>query len=69
MLHAHTTATADQGVGEPWIPIRKGNSPPPPFDFAAERILCILRSNSGELNEMKFTQMLTDRLRALLRES
>lgn len=71
MLHARTTATADQGVGEPagWIPIREGNSPPPPFDFAAERILYIPRSNSGELNETKFRQMLTDRLRALLRES
>jgi len=67
----HALATADQDVGEPagWIPIREGNSPPPPFDFASERILYIPRSICGELNETKLRQMLADRIGALLRES
>ena len=58
MLHARTTATAEQDMGEPagWIPIREEKSPPAPFDFASERILIIPRSASGELNETKWSR-------------
>lgn len=71
MLHARTTAAVNQDASEPagWIPIRESASPPPPFDFASERILYVPRSAHGDLNETKLTQMLTDRIRALLRES
>ena len=71
MLHARTTAAADADGGEPagWIPVREQESPPPPFDFAAERIVQVPRSRAGDLNESKLREMLRRRIEALLRES
>src|SRR5262249_22860163 len=71
MLHARTTAAADTDGGEPagWIPIREQESPPAPFDFAAERILQVPRSRNGELNESRLHEMLSRGITALLRES
>ncbi|QTR51208.1 TIR domain-containing protein [Candidatus Thiothrix anitrata] len=36
-----------------WIPIREQDSPPSPFDFAAERMIIVPRNKHGELNEEK----------------
>ncbi len=71
MLHARTTAAADADGGEPagWIPVREQESPPPPFDFAAERIVQVPRSRTGDLNESRLREMLRRRIEALLRES
>jgi hypothetical protein len=71
MLHARTTAVADTDGGEPagWIPVREQESPPPPFDFASERILQVPRSRTGDLNESRLREMLQGRIAALLRES
>jgi hypothetical protein len=71
MLHARTTAAADTDGGEPagWIPVREQESPPPPFDFAAERIVQVPRSRTGDLNESRLREMLRRRIEALLRES
>jgi hypothetical protein len=71
MLHARMLASSDGEPGEPsgWIPVRESDSPEPPFDFAAERILVVPRSESGELNESQLREQLTRRVEALLRES
>lgn len=71
MLHARTTAAADTDGGEPagWIPVREQESPPPPFDFAAERIVQVPRSRTGDLNESRLREVLRRRIEALLRES
>jgi Predicted nucleotide-binding protein containing TIR-like domain len=71
MLHARTTAAADADGREPagWIPVREQESPPPPFDFAAERIVQVPRSRTGDLNESRLREMLRKRIEALLRES
>ncbi|SRR6266487_102758 len=71
MLHARTTAADETDGGEPagWIPIREQESPPAPFDFAAERILQVPRSRNGDLNESRLREMLRGRITALLRES
>jgi hypothetical protein len=68
MLHARITAATEENVGEPvgWIPLREKNSPSPPFDFAAERILYVPRSNTGQLNEGLLRQVLRERISALL---
>jgi hypothetical protein len=68
MLHARTTAMADTDGEQPsgWIPIREPQSPPAPFDFAAERILYVPRSQQGELNESKLREMLNSRISAVL---
>lgn len=68
MLHARTSASADDGDGNGpagWIPIREENSPPAPFDFATERILYVPRTN-GELNESRLHEMLEGRILRLL---
>jgi len=71
MLHARTTAAAETDGGEPagWIPVREPESPAPPFDFAAERILQVPRSKTGDLNKSRLSEMLRARIAALLRES
>lgn len=53
MLHALTRVTSATSGAEPsgWIPMREADSPPAPFDFAAERTIEIPRSGNGELNE------------------
>ncbi|HEY6688202.1 MAG TPA: TIR domain-containing protein [Propionibacteriaceae bacterium] len=70
MLHARTAAVGDTDFDEPagWIPIREVQSPPAPFDFAAERILYVPRSRGGELYEARLREMLTRRINDLLRE-
>lgn len=71
MLHVRMLASADHDTGEPagWIPVREKDSPPAPFDFAAERILVVPRSADGELNESQLRDLLTRRVEALLRET
>jgi hypothetical protein len=71
MLHARTLFSSDTEGGEPagWIPVREKASPDPPFDFAAERILVVPRTEDGELIEPQLSQLLTRRVEALLRES
>jgi hypothetical protein len=71
MLHARTTAAAETDGGEPagWIPIREQESPPAPFDFAAERILQVPRSRNGDLNQSRLRELLRGRITTLLRES
>lgn len=70
MLHSRTAAFGDTDGDEPagWIPIREAQSPPPPFDFASERILYVPRSRGGELNETRLREMLVRRINDLLRE-
>ena len=68
MLHAHT-ATSDAGDGaEPagWIPIREKASPPPPFDFAAERIVYVPRLPGGSVEEDLLLETLRARITSLL---
>jgi hypothetical protein len=71
MLHARTNANADKDEDGPsgWIPIREKDSPPAPFDFAAERILYVPRARNGELNESKLREMLSRRIHRLLGDS
>jgi len=71
MLHARTNANADKDEDGPsgWIPIREVDSPPAPFDFAAERILYVPRARNGELNESKLRDMLSRRIHRLLGDS
>jgi hypothetical protein len=67
MLHARTIANESGQGGEPtgWIPMREKDSPPPPFDFAAERILIIPRFPDGSLNEDRLREMLSARINSL----
>jgi hypothetical protein len=70
MLHART-ATSDSGDGgEPtgWIPIREVESPPAPFDFAAERTVQIPRRSDGSVNEDRLRDELRRRVGVLLGE-
>lgn len=63
MLHALTNSADAQPAG--WIPIREKDSPPAPFDFAAERILEVVRTGTGDVAP-RFEQDLRRRLNALL---
>ena len=69
MLHGKTVA-ADAGEGgEPtgWIPMRERESPPAPFDFAAERTLLIPRfPDNGKVNEPRLREALAARITRLL---
>jgi hypothetical protein len=71
MLHALTSANAGSTDAEPagWIPMREGNSPPAPFDFAAERTVQVPRAANGELNEERLANMLQTRILKLLGEA
>jgi hypothetical protein len=71
MLHALTSANAGSTDAEPsgWIPMREGDSPPAPFDFAAERTLQVPRSANGALNEERLASMLQARILKLLGEA
>jgi hypothetical protein len=64
MLQALTNSPNAQPTG--WIPVREKSSPDAPFDFAAERILTVDRSQDGELNEDAFQEKLKDRVANLL---
>ncbi|MGH9199187.1 MAG: TIR domain-containing protein, partial [Acidimicrobiia bacterium] len=68
MVHARTAMSDPNDKGEPtgWIPMREVASPPPPFDFAAERILQIPRMRDGSLNEGRLREMLGQRIDSLL---
>lgn len=69
MLHARTNVTSGEDTSEPtgWVPVREMNSPPPPFDFANERILYVPRSPTGELNERSLRESLRRSVGNLLR--
>jgi len=66
MLHAYTNTEAD----EPryWIPIREAQSPPMPFDFAAQRTVLVPRLEDGTLEQVEFRNRLAERLAALIDE-
>lgn len=71
MLHALTATNEAKDGAEPagWIPVREHDSPPAPFDFAAERTLYVPRWETGELNESRFLEVLTQRVHRLLGDS
>ncbi|MHC4084776.1 MAG: TIR domain-containing protein [Planctomycetota bacterium] len=50
-----------------WIPIREQPSPPPPFDFAQQRMIIVERLTEGNPNIDKLEGSLKDRINALLR--
>jgi len=64
MLHALTVLSIHERSG--WIPLREKESPPTPFDFAAERIELVPRAADGSLNEEMFRTRLRARLQRLL---
>jgi hypothetical protein len=66
MLHASKNSPAREPSG--WIPIREADSPPAPFDFQQERVLRVPRTNSGELNHVRFKKQLDNWIKALLGE-
>jgi hypothetical protein len=68
MLHARTATTTNDTSHQPsgWIPIREKDSGPPPFDFAAERILYVPRDEKGDLCDKAFEDMLRKRIQKLL---
>jgi hypothetical protein len=66
MLHALTALSIYERSG--WIPLREAQSPPPPFDFAGERIEVVPRTGDGRLNEELFRARLSARLQRLLVE-
>ena len=66
MLHALTALSIHERSG--WIPLREAQSPPPPFDFAGDRIEIVPRTGDGRLNEDLFRTRLSARLRRLLPE-
>jgi len=63
MLHALTNAPQSEPSG--WIPIRERESSHAPFDFAAERILIVTRTETGDVAE-RFQTELKRRVSALL---
>ena len=67
MLHAYTNTDADQP--RYWIPIREAESPPMPFDFAAQRTVLVPRLADGTLDTAKFQSLLDERLAALTDEA
>jgi hypothetical protein len=71
MLHALTSTSAGSTDAEPsgWIPMRERDSPPAPFDFAAERTIEVPRSANGTLNEERLANMLQERISKLLGEA
>jgi hypothetical protein len=68
MLHALTSANTAASGAEPsgWIPMREADSPPAPFDFAAERTIEIPRTGNGEVNEGRLATILEERVSRLL---
>ncbi len=65
MLQALTNSPSAEPTG--WIPVREESSPqPPPFDFAAERILTVDRLKGGKLNADIFCDRLKNRVASLL---
>jgi hypothetical protein len=70
MLHALTSVNAGSTDAEPsgWIPMREEDSPPAPFDFAAERTICVPRATNGSLHEERLASMLQTRILKLIGE-
>jgi hypothetical protein len=68
MLHALSSTNASTDIGEPagWIPVREADSPPAPFDFAAERTVTVPRSERGEQDDGRLRAILTQRVHRLL---
>lgn len=64
MLHSLTNSPAGRPAG--WIPIRERESPPAPFDFAAERMEIVPRKTSGEIIEQRLRTSLRERMNRLL---
>lgn len=64
MLHALTNAPT--GQPRAWIPVREADSPDVPFDFAAERILVVPRTDDGALMQAGLRNSLRRRVQALL---
>lgn len=62
----HVLSHADQSLSDGWIPIREGDSPPVPFDFASERILIVERSPDGSVNREEFEVQLRERIEKLI---
>jgi hypothetical protein len=71
MLHARTGSNESGDGGEPtgWIPIRELDSPPAPFDFAAERTVQVPRRSDGSVNEDRLRDDLRTRVGTLLGEA
>lgn len=66
MLHMVTRTAPEAGSG--WVPIREKDSPPPPFDFAANRMVIVPRKQDGSLKESEFRDDLTNKLKAIIKE-
>jgi hypothetical protein len=66
MLHARTSDSATGGDAGGWIPLREVDSPPVPFDLAAERTLHIPRFGDGTLNQERLREMFSTRIERLL---
>lgn len=64
MFQSLTNSPSLQPFG--WIPVREMNSPPTPFDFAADRFVIIERLNHGELNMDEFSDNLRKRVKTLI---
>ncbi|HEU4452410.1 MAG TPA: hypothetical protein VFR81_05090 [Longimicrobium sp.] len=65
MLEALTHSAAPGEMG--WIPVREGDSPPAPFDFAQERMVIVPRLGaSGALNQESLRSELATRLEQML---
>jgi len=52
-----------------WIPVRELKSPPPPFDFAQQRMIVIPRLGDNKLNKEKLRYELKARIEKLLKPS
>lgn len=52
MLQAHVNSLTKKPTA--WIPIREGNSPTTPFDFATQRMIVIKRDHNGKINKQEF---------------
>ena len=57
-------AATDDPIG--WIPVREPKSPPPPFDFAQQRMLVIPRLTDNKLNREQLRTELKARIEKLL---
>jgi hypothetical protein len=65
MLHALVNAPDAPPSG--WIPVREGDSPEAPFDFADQRIEQVPR-DEGQVDEEKLRTQIQRRLAALVKD-
>jgi hypothetical protein len=66
MLHALTVLSISERSG--WIALREEKSPPPPFDFAGDRLELVPRTGDDHLDEALFRSRLRTWIRRLLDE-